>query len=271
MKLVAFCEAPADFRLASGLVDRVLRESGPTWVAHSLDTPEAIRSWHPDGSGRDYYDLHRLNDYADDLRERGLRVRRVRGHFDGRPGEPGSAMARKAFLIAEAWHRHTPDDPIDAVVLLWDTDEQRHDRPEGVKAARDEARRWATFQFQIVCGFPDPEREAWVLAGFDPCDHAERQRLEELHRDLGFSPVLEARRLRDKAHGAHRNIKRVLAVLTRNDVDREARCWIEPSLATLRKRGMATGLSAFLDELEAVLPLLLHSDPRSMGGPDLGR
>ena len=30
-----------------------------------------------------------------------------------------------------------------------------------MKAARDEAQRWASFQ--IVCGFPDPEREAWVL------------------------------------------------------------------------------------------------------------
>jgi hypothetical protein len=82
-------------------------------------------------------------------------------------------MARKAFLIVEALNRHMPDEPIDAVVFLWDTDEQRHDRPEGVKAARDKARRWATFE--IVCGFPDPEREAWLLAGFEPCDHAERR------------------------------------------------------------------------------------------------
>ena len=45
MKLIAFCEAPADFRLVSGLVDRVLRESGPTWVVDLLDTPDAVRTW----------------------------------------------------------------------------------------------------------------------------------------------------------------------------------------------------------------------------------
>lgn len=261
MKLIAFCEAPGDFRLASGLVDRMLREAGPAWMVDNLDTPDVVRTWQPDGMGRDYFDVHQLNPYSDKLREQGLRVRRVRGHFDGRPGEPGSAMARKAFLIAEALHRYTPDEPIDAVVLIWDTDEQRHDRPQGVKTARDEAQRWAPFQ--IVCGFPDPEREAWVLAGFDPCDDDERQRLEELHRDLGFSPIHHAVRLRDRAPGALRDIKRVLTALTGDDPDREARCWTEVPLATLRERGGATGLSDFLDELEAVLPALLEMQSRS--------
>jgi hypothetical protein len=260
VKLVAFCEAPADFRLASGLVDRVLRESGPAWVADNLDTPGVVRNWHPASAERDYYDLHQMNHHADDLRKRGRHVRRVRGHFNGRPGEPGGAMARKAFLLVEALNRSMPDDPIDAVVLLWDTDEQQAERPEGVKAARDEAGQWA--QFQMVCGFPDPEREAWLLAGFDPCDDTEQQVLDDLHRDLGFSPVVHAVRLRDKAGGALRNIKRVLGALIGDDLAREARCWLEPPLAMLRERGLDTGLSAFLDELDAVLPALLHGDPR---------
>jgi recombinational DNA repair ATPase RecF len=37
LKLVAFCEAPGDFRLVSGLVDRVLREGGPPgWSTTSI-------------------------------------------------------------------------------------------------------------------------------------------------------------------------------------------------------------------------------------------
>lgn len=259
MKLIAFCEAPGDFRLVSGLVDRVLRESGPVWVVDNLDMPGVVFRWHADGSGNDFINIHYLTACADQLRIRGLRVRQVRGHFNGRPGEPGSAMARKAFLIAEALSRHTPDDPIDAVVLVWDTDDEQRERPDGVKTARDDARGWATFQ--IVCGFPDPEREAWVLAGFDPCHPAEQQRLDELHRELGFSPVLHAARLRDKASGALRNIKRVLAVLIGDDADREARCWIDPPLATLHERGAATGLSAFLVELQAVCAGLLGAGP----------
>lgn len=238
MKLIAFCEALGDFRLVSGLVDRVLAATDVPWVVDNLDTPDVVRRWHKDGFGNDFIDIHNLDKYADQLRARGLRVRQVRGHFNGRPGEPGGAMARKAFHTAEALSRHTPDDPINAVVLVWDTDDEQRVRPDGVKAARDEARRWATFR--IVCGFPDPEREAWVLAGFDPCHLQEHQRLEELHRELGFSPVLHAVRLRDKARGALRDIKRVLAVLTGDDAEREGRCCSVPTAPSgpLRPAGM---------------------------------
>jgi len=256
MRLVAFCEAPADFRLAAGLVDRVLGESGPAWVVDNLESPDVIRTWQPDGFGRGYFDVHDLNRYMDELR-----VRSVRGHFNGRSGGAGGSMARKAFLIVRALCKKVPDEPIDAVVLLWDADQQRGERPEAVAAARNEARRWAPFQ--IVCGFPDPEREAWVLAGFEPCNDAERQRLDELRRDLGFSPVDHAVRLRDKNAGSLRDIKRVLRVLTGNDRDREERCWSEPSLATLRTRGADTGLAGFLEQLDTILLPLL--DPGARG------
>ena len=256
MRLVAFCEAPADFRLASGLVDRVLRDAGPPWVVDNFESPEVIRTWQPDGFGNAHFDLHNLNRYMDELQ-----VRSVRGHFNGRAGGAGASMARKAFLIARALRKQLPDAPIDAVVLVWDIDQQRDERSAGVAAARDEAQPWAPFQ--IVCGFPDPEREAWVLAGFDPCDDTERSRLDELHRELGFSPILDAHRLRDKAAGNPRNIKRVISVLTGHDPEREARCWTEPSLATLRARGTASGLAAFLDEIHAILlPLLDPSAAR---------
>lgn len=255
MRLVAFCEAPGDFRLASGLVDRVLRESAIPWIVDNFERPEVIRTWQRDRFGNEYFDIHRLNQYSAD--QRGARIR---GHFDGQPGRPGGAMARKAFLIARALHKEVAGEPIDAVVLLWDTDQQPSERIEGVEAAREEARRWAPFQ--IVCGFPDPEREAWVLAGFDPCDDAEQQRLSDLQRVLGFSPVLEAVRLRDRAGGSLRNIKRVLAVLTTGDPEREARCWTDPPLATLRQRGVGTGLSAFLEQLHAEVLAVLHPRTR---------
>ena len=245
MRLIAFCEAAGDFRLLSGLVDRVLRESAPGWVVDLLDSPEAVRTWEPDGLGRAYFDLHKLDQY-----EERLKVRVPHGHFDGRPGGAGALMARTVFWIVRALPKQDRD-PIDGVVLVWDVDQQRDQRPEGVAAARDEARRWASFQ--IVCGFPDPEREAWVLAGFDPADEAERSILDELHQRLGFSPVLHAGRLRDKDEGALRNIKRVFREVTRHDSGREERCWTEPQLTTLRARGVETGLAAFLDEVESVL------------------
>ena len=131
MRLVAFCEAPADFRLAAGLVDRVLGESGPAWVVDNLESPDVIRTWQPDGFGRGYFDVHVLNQYMDELR-----VRSVRGHFNGRPGGAGGSMARKAFLIARALSKKAPAKPINAVVVLWDADQQRGERPEGVAAAQ---------------------------------------------------------------------------------------------------------------------------------------
>jgi hypothetical protein len=45
MRLVAFCEAPSDFRLTCALIDRVLREHA-MWISDVLDvTPEGIRTW----------------------------------------------------------------------------------------------------------------------------------------------------------------------------------------------------------------------------------
>jgi hypothetical protein len=70
--------------------------------------------------------------------------------------------------------------------------------------------------------------------------------------------VHDAVRLRDKNAGALRDIKRVLTVLTGADVHREARCWTEPGLATLHDRGGLSGLSAFLTELEAILPAVIE-------------
>ena len=254
MRLLAFCEAPADFRLTAGLVDRVLREQGPSWVADNFEMPEVIRVWQSDPSGRAYFDLHALNEYMDRWG-----VRSTRGHFNGRPGGAGSSMMRKALTIVRALNKQQPDEAIDAVVLVWDMDQQPSDRRAGVALARDDARGWAAFQ--IVCGFQDPEREAWILAGFDPCDDAERALLAELHDVLGFSPIVHAVRLRDKSAGAARNIKRVLGHLTRDDPGREERCWTDPPLATLRERGGESGLADFLDEIERnLLPLL---DPRA--------
>jgi hypothetical protein len=44
VRLVAFCEAAADFQITSELVDRVLREVGPDWVADVMDAePEGDR------------------------------------------------------------------------------------------------------------------------------------------------------------------------------------------------------------------------------------
>lgn len=150
MRLLVFCEAPADFRMVASLVDRVLREEGPVWV---------------------------------------------REHLEFR-------------------------------------------------------------QLRIVIGCPDLEREAWVLAGFEPENAAERARLDGEHGDLGFSPCEEAHRLRDKDDRGQRSPKRVLAAFTSGEAGREERCWTDTPLERLRARGVESGLRRFLDEVAgSIVPL----------------
>ncbi len=124
MKLVLFCEAAGDFRTAAGLVDRVLREEGPAWVADLIEAhPEAVRTWMDDGDGHPFFDIHRLSDYARGMP--GLRV--PQGHFDGKPGAPGALMARRIFHIVRAMAKQAAragTEPAEAVVIVWDMDQE---------------------------------------------------------------------------------------------------------------------------------------------------
>jgi hypothetical protein len=247
VKLLAFCEAGADFRIASELVDRVLRELSPLWVRDVLDSaPDAIRSWRADGAGRHFFDIHRIKDYG---REMGVHAH---GHFDGKRGNAGALMARTAFLIARELRKRDAD--LVAVVLVWDMDDEPKARREGLEQARADARAWAAFQ--IVLGCPNPMREAWVLAGFDPTNDDEQQRLATARQELGFWPNEEAQRLDSNNEQAKLSAKRVLRLLTDGYADREADCWQETDLETLRARGEHNGLRDFLREVaDVIVPL----------------
>lgn len=251
MRLVAFCEAPADFRIASDLIDRVLREEGSSWVLDVMDAaPDEIRSWRRDGEGREFFDIHKVRDYA-----REFSVRVPHGHFDGRPGAAGALMARTVFSIVRALAR--TGETVDGVVVIWDMDDQPKSRRDGLEQARTEARSWATFR--IILGCPDPMREAWVLCGFEPDGEDEHVRLSELRQELGFSPEIAAHLLTAKDKQAKRSARRVLGQLTNADRVREESCWKETPLDTLRARGEAAGLRAYLVEIKQhLVPLLRY-------------
>ncbi|WP_438037697.1 hypothetical protein [Sorangium sp. So ce128] len=258
MKLLVFCEAHADFLTASALVDRVLHDEGPDWVSDLLRShPESIREWASDGYGKEFFDIHKLEAYRRDLGN----VRFMPGHFDGKPGAVGAQTARNAFAIAREVGKRDPSTRLEAVFIVWDMDDQGEIRRTGLAQARTETSRWASFQ--IVLGCPDPMREAWVLAGFEPESDQERARLGELRRELGFSPCDEAHQLDAKDEQAKRNPKRVLRRLTGDDREREARCLTEAPLERLRERGVASGLRAFLEEVKARVVPLCQGSPAS--------
>jgi hypothetical protein len=259
VRTLVFCEARADFETASGLAERVLREEGPDWLCDLLEGPAEVarqlHDWVSDSEGRAFFDLHNLKELA-----RSLEVRIPQGHFDGQPGAAGALMGRTAFLIVrELTRRGTA---VDAVLLVWDMDDQGSARRRGLEQARKEALQLAPRV--IILGCPNPMREAWVLAGFEPETEAEKSRLAELRQELGFSPCEEAHRLGAKKEQARRSAKRVLEVLTEGDIERQAQCWRATSLAILRTRGEASGLKAFLGEVASEL---IHLVEGGSAGP----
>jgi hypothetical protein len=258
-RLLVFCESPVDFETIKGLVDRVLREQGPGWVRELLEGPsedaqKGFRDWVPDGEGRSYFDLHKLSTYASRHK-----IRVPQGHFAGLPGEAGALMGRTAFLVARELALSGTE--LDAVILVWDMDDQGTARRTGLAQASTEAR--SLVSFEIVLGCPDPMREAWVLAGFEPKTEAERARLAAMRQELGFNPCEEAHRLDAKKEHARRSPKRVLDVLTAGEREREVRCWTEAPLLLLHARGTLSGLTTFLDEAaESLVPRLSGVPPR---------
>ena len=254
MRLLIFCEGTGDFRTMAGLVDRVLSDEGPLWVREYLEFRplDELRQWMGDGSQRAFFDVHHIYHYAED---RGIRL--PHGRFNGRPAGAHYIAARTAFLIAR--HDAKQSEPIDAVIFVVDADEQGAARRESLEQARALALREE--RFGVVIGCADLEREAWVLACFEPANAPERARLDSERSDLGFCPCNEAHRLRDHSDGGKRSPKRVLAALTSGELDRESRCWTDAPLDRMRARGQGSGLKAFLDEVTQTLVPLFEAPP----------
>lgn len=154
------------------------------------------------------------------------------------------------------------DRPIKAVLLIRDLDNQP-ERRVGLEQAREEFRQRSS-PLVTILGTADSKREAWVLNGFEPQNDNEEAILAELRKALGFDPLLEAHRLRFVAReGAERirNVKVVVERLTDNNNEREAQCWTETALPLLRQRGVHTGLSAYLQEVEEqLIPILVNEE-----------
>jgi hypothetical protein len=175
---------------------------------------------------------------------------RASGHFDGEPGHPDAAAARRAihFLLEQI-----PD--LNAIVLIRDQDDEP-ERRAGLEQARGQSHRGV-----VIVGLAVVERECWVISGFEPLDADESSRLEAEKQALGFDPRPKTHELTAcKNDTAVRSPKRVLRQLAASDWHRERRCWVEPALEVLRERGNENGLAAYLDEVRHRLaPLIGHT------------
>ena len=237
--ILVVCEAPADAEMATILVDRVVREEGPEWIADNLEALRTWRGFEEASTHSRWRDLKSLYSGAGLPRMLGRDPDMPRG-FDG-------AAARKAILLARSLPSQVPT----ALLLVRDLDGQPQ-RRHSLEAA---ARRAAQDGFTVLLATPDPEREAWLLHGFEPETDEERERLDQHRGELGFDPRIEPNRLRgdSRKDRESRDIKAVLWSLVGSDSERERRCSTEPSLAVLRRRGKKTHLTAFLDQVETEL------------------
>ncbi len=240
------CEARADFKTASGLAERIIREH-VNWVDDDLldDCP----LWH----GRDLAQPYLLWKEVPDLaREAGIRSH---GHFDGQPAEPNAHAAQRALRYLKRKHSTRP---LDGVLLIRD-DDRDPGRRVGLEQARDAEH---DIRERIVIGLARCKRECWVLGGYDPADAREEEILAKVRADLGFNPCLDAHQLTAKHDPDRRSAKRVLGVLTRDDTNREAKCWEQAPLNRLRERGEESGLADFMAEVESHLVPLFNQKPR---------
>jgi hypothetical protein len=142
---------------------------------------------------------------------------------------------------------------IDAVVLVRDSDDQ-HERRDGL----NQARAASTIANRIVIGLAIPERETWVISGFNAENDDERDTLQAETQNLGANPCLRSHELTAcKDDQAMRSPKRVLAALTKGDWNRQRRCWTMTDLAVLERRGQRNGLADYLKEVnERIVPLI---------------
>ena len=232
--IVTVCEAHADFRTATGLADRVVCERAE-WIEPAI--VEDYRTYRGLAAGESFVCWSHLKAAA---QEAGIRAH---GHFDGQPGAPDAVAARKALLLIV---RVVPG--ADAVLLIRDDDRQES-RRRGLEQARNEHHGPP----HVVIGLAHCKREAWVLAGFVAENHTEQARSATLRQELGFDPCTAAQRLTAVHDQDKLSAKRALTALTGGDADREACCWAKTSIQTMRDRGAATGLAAYIGELENIL------------------
>jgi hypothetical protein len=240
--LVVVCEADADRRLATGLGDRVLCEEVEWLDIESLDLH---RRWQGLREGSSYLKWHQVNTLA---KQRGLRIK---GRFEDGLGAPDARAARLALQLLATSGRQP-----DAVVLIRDSDGQE-ERRIGLEQARSSG----SWPFPIAIGLAHLSRESWVLAGFEPQNEAEQERLAGLREELGFDPRFRSESLRGKP-GEPRHAKLVLERLTGKDHEREELCWTGCSLEILRSRGTTLGLAEYLDEVrERIVPIFGVTPP----------
>jgi len=175
---------------------------------------------------------------------------------NGRFKSDGQSANKIMTLISFLQHKQKRD--IKAVIFMRDLDSQPERRKHIEQARLEQMDRQP--KLAIIIGTPDRMREAWVLNGFIPSNQDEEQILKEITTELTFNPCEESHRLRSNSFTEPdriRNPKVVVEKLTGGKMEREQQCWEDTPLELLRKKGVHTGLTAYIDEIEErLIPII---------------
>ncbi len=246
-RFLVVCEAEADFRMVTRLVERVIREH-VDWIDDDLLRGCPI-----------WFDLDQNTPFLKWSEIKNVASREgtpaVRGAFDGRGGEYDAPNVKRVFRLFERWRYQGRD--IHGILLVRDHDGAA-ERFDWLIKARDSE---AEISKLVVIGIARHDRECWVLAGYTPSNKQEEKLITDFRTELGFDPCVDSHRLTARADHEPRSAKRVLGRLTRNNEEREEACWTQTPLSTLRERGEASGLRAFLREIEERLVPLFTDHP----------
>ena len=98
------------------------------------------------------------------------------------------------------------------------------------------------------------------MNGIIPSNQDEEPILKEITTELTFNPCEESHRLRSNSFTEPdrlRNPKVVVEKLTGGRMEREQQCWEETPLEYLREKGVDTGLTAYIKEIEErLIPII---------------
>ncbi len=246
-RIAVVCEGPSDFPVARELIDQtLLRCVELHWINDDADL-----SVHRVYSGETdtvpfikwaSIDTDSPKDYRRSLRamfkedwpthDTAVRVQRVLFDFLRRSSDVGEAP------------------PYIVIVKDTDNDTARADQLNDVRALLE------VKQLPAVLGVQHTELECWLLAGFQPGDDSERNRLAEVCRGdfppgVGFNPCEKSHQLTaTKKDQDKLSPKRVLNHLTNSDPARAITGLHRNHHAVLAARGTENGLADFLLDIE---------------------
>ncbi|MTJ55719.1 hypothetical protein FJR38_25155 [Anabaena sp. UHCC 0253] len=257
IEFVVIVESGADARTATKLAERVLKEKFD-WLDN--DILQHCFQWTGLEEGTEFSCWRDIRKIIDDAKKQ-LKYNEPRylGHYSKGVSLKADGAASIKILNLVRFLQKTRQ--IKAVLFIRDLDNQP-ERKEGIEQARSEHIN-KTSKLEIVIGAADPKREAWVLNGFISSNQQEEQILEEINNKLSFDPCIESHRLRatsEKEPERMRNVKVIVEQLTGNNMEREKQCWEDTNLNHLRERGVDTGLTDYIQEVEERLAAIILSE-----------